>query len=116
MGEKEKTRKKLAEGVLEGGMACIGDWLDSYAAFLAKYKNFPSKSLFLKGEELILELRKAFPLILPGRQHTKVEKLLVSFSRGPRHQFPNAHGGTTATTGSFRPPFSVDGKGSVRGT
>ena len=50
--------------MLEGGTACIENWLDSYAAFLAKYKNFPSKSLFLNEEELILELRKAFPLIL----------------------------------------------------
>ena len=109
MGEKEKNQKKPAGGVLEGGMACVENWLDSYAAFLAKYKNFPSKSLFLNEEELILELRKAFPLILPGRQRIKVEQLLVSFSRGPRHQFPSAHGGTT---GSFRAPISVDGKGS----
>jgi hypothetical protein len=45
MGEKEKNQKNLSGGVLEGGMACIENWLDSYAAFLAKYKNFPSKSL-----------------------------------------------------------------------
>jgi hypothetical protein len=69
-GEGKKPEKKLTGGVLEGGMACIENWLDSYAAFLAKYKNFPSKSLFLNEEELILELRKAFPLILPGRQRT----------------------------------------------